>query len=233
MSALLLSWFPPWGNGNNGTESGDDDRQSNESTDPDDRELRVEAYKEEKKVDQLDEKIENHRRNYQDFLEKGANAPESRRQLYAMKARLEKFKGNLRQLEQKKATRNLIQLETKRGEKEIQSLVEKVSGDSNDLADQVNINVDQFSEMANEAEAQIHADMEQTQEAMQAMQSPSADFTAGNTEEELIMEDIAKGEASPEEFDIGDVDISEQNRSQADSQDSEWDASSDYGDKEF
>jgi hypothetical protein len=142
-----------------------------------------------------------------------------------MKARLEKFKGNLRQLEQKKATRNLIQLETKRGEQEIRELAEEVTGDSDALADEIEINVGNFSEMATEAEAQIHADMEQTQEAMKAMESPDVDFEGGQTEEQEIMEQIAEEDADPEQFDLGDVELTEQDASE----DMEWEDSEEFG----
>jgi hypothetical protein len=198
VATILLSWFP-W--------SGGEDEED-DSGGPSERELRVEAYKKQRSVSRIQEQVDNHRNQYQKYLEKGATAPDTERKTLVTKARIQKYKGNLRKLELKKELSDLNQLTAKQGEMEIKALADEVTGGSNELADNIELDPEGINEMTDEAEAQIHADGRAADEAMEALQDPQANLESGQTEEEKIMDEIAQGQAVPDDFGLDNIESS-------------------------
>lgn len=93
-----------------------------------DKELKKDIKKLNHKHKRLEKKMDEHQDNYREILEKGANAPDFKKQALAQKAQLEKKKYNIQRKKYNSSSKKLAALVSIEGAREILDMT-----DSNDL----------------------------------------------------------------------------------------------------
>ena len=172
---------------------GDEDEE-----DLDEMELRKRIAKAERNLDRIEADLERRKEEYYNYLQQGANANTRARKAYAIRARLEKFKARVQELERVKTVRNLILWELAKGQREIQSLLGEIESDID--ADFAGVDVDGFQEQIDEMRAEVKAEMGELSELMEGMEIQDLDVPLGTSEEQEMIETIAS-----DEMDIEDI----------------------------
>jgi hypothetical protein len=212
LGTVLLSGWMPWGEDEPTDETEADDEMAGDDPsniededtieDLSKRELKKRAFKQEQKLDKLQEQIDDHKQNYKQLLEKGANAGPGRRRAYAIRAKLEKFKAQFIKLERLKTTKNLSVLTFAEGKQELDAMGTDQAED--DLMEAVDLDpenlVDQFDEMKRD----LKVEMEEVGDALNSFDVRPGELSMEAMEEEEIMEKMNQNEMSSEEVVIDD-----------------------------
>lgn len=164
----------------------------------DEMELRKRIAKAERNLDRIEADLERRKEEYYNYLQQGAEANSRARQAYAVRARLEKFKARVQELERIKTVRNLTLWELAKGQREIQSLLDEIESDID--AEFTGVDVDGFQEQIDEMRAEVEAEMRELSDLMQGLEMQDLDIPLGTSEEQEMMEAIAT-----EEMDVEDI----------------------------
>lgn len=164
----------------------------------DDMELRKRIAQAERNLDRIEADLERRKEEYYNYLQQGANANTRARKAYAIRARLEKFKARVQELERVKTVRNLILWELAKGQREIQSLLDEIESDID--AEFSGLDVDGFQTQIDEMRAEVKAEMRELSDLMQGMEIQDLDIPLGTSEEQEMIETIAR-----DEMDIEDI----------------------------
>jgi predicted nucleic acid-binding Zn-ribbon protein len=161
--------------------------------------IKKEILKREQALDEVEKNIQQRRDSYQKYLEKGAGTQSrARRQVYALKARMEKYLGNLNKLKQLKIMRDISKLTLLTGQAEIRNMIDDISTE-HEVVEAAATDPETFQEEVTEVEAELKADIDEVSEQMSAMDIETADLGFDQTEEHELMEDIATGERDVDE----------------------------------
>ena len=166
------------------------------------KELRKDISKLEHSAKKLEQEMDQHRRQYKQLLQEGAQKDELQRKKYAQKAKFEKKKYAVKK---KKYKANSVKLGTVLS---IQGMREIMA-----MHDQDELELDQVMEDADAQEIQSEImdrmaafglEMDDLQEIESALDIPimQDDLDVGATEEEQVMEQIAAKKVSAEQVDI-------------------------------
>ncbi|SNR67708.1 hypothetical protein [Halorubrum vacuolatum] len=167
-------------------------------------ELRKRIISSERKLDRVEVDLEKRKEQYFDYLQQGAEAPPEARQAYAVRARLERFKSRVQELERLKTVKNLAMWELVRGQREIRELLEEIESDvAQELPE---LDAERFQEQIEEMEVQLEAEMQEISEMMSGMEPSDHDVSLGSTEEQELMDRLASEDIKLE--DVSDFGVS-------------------------
>lgn len=198
LTALLIpGWFPSFGDET--SSEPEDDRPSIE--DHSKMEIRKKIIKQEQKLEKIEDALDTRREAYQAHLQKGAKSPKQARQVYAIKARLEKFKAKVQRLERNKTVKNLTMWELARGYREISSLIDSVESDLS-ASEILDFDPEGLQADIQEMNADLHAEMKEIENMMDSFDVSESSHSIGTVKEEELMDMIAAGDVSAEELDL-------------------------------
>lgn len=189
-----MGWF--FNRNDDGSPEAQDEEDPSELND---QRFQQELLKREKALNKVGNEIQKQRNKYQEYLHKGARTDSSaRRQVFAMKARLEKYKGNLNKLKQLKILRDISEITLVRGQAEIKDMLDDITSE-NELLGMAVTDPEEFQEEIDEAEAELKADIDNISETMAGMKVETGDLGFEQTEEHELMEEIAAGDRDVEQ----------------------------------
>jgi hypothetical protein len=200
-SWLLTSWFPFGGKSNTDSEKIDPSELSL-------TEIRKNIFKEERRLDRAENVLRKREAQYVQFIEAGAQATADRRRVFAIRARLEKFKAEVQELERLTALKNLAYWTALAGQKELEQLLTETDTGL-DPAAIIDFDPTSFQEKADELQADISVKLHELDELMSALHTDSAVAGAETTVEEQLMDSVAEGLIDAETVEI-DLDLKQE-----------------------
>jgi SMC interacting uncharacterized protein involved in chromosome segregation len=168
------------------------------------KEAKSQIYILEKDIEELRETIDNKREKYRAYIKKGAQAPETRRKIFAVRARTEKFKAHLNKLKMRKKTIDMMKWTMKLGEAELTELQDEIA-EMEGAGVILDWDTDQMQTHIREMEARLQSEMDKIEEMMGGMQigavgTSSIDET--DMQEEELMEKFAQNKIAEDDIDI-------------------------------
>jgi len=165
----------------------------------DQKKIQKAIVKRERALNQVADNIQNCQDAYREYLHKGAKSTSAaKRQVFAMKARMEKYKGNLNQLKQLKFLRDISKLTLLTGQAEIREMIDDISSE-HELIDAAAEDPESFQADIDEVEAELKADMDDISDMMSGMDVEMGDMEVEQTEEQKLMSEIAAGDKNIDE----------------------------------
>lgn len=162
----------------------------------------------EQDINELGETIDQKREKYRAYIKRGAEEPEARRKIFAMRARTEKFKAHFHRLKRKKKMIDLMKWTMKLGEAELQELQQEID-DMTGAGAILDWDTDAMQQKMREMEADLQAEMSELENMMGGMtvsDASPASIDVGNLQEEKLMEQFAQDEIAGEDIDITEPD---------------------------
>lgn len=169
---------------------------------PEDVDTDKQIYKAEQEMQQARQDIQRSQNEYLGELQEGANAPPGRRRVHAIRARIAKFKANIHKLRELKAIHALTQAEVAKGVGEARTVLREAE-ETADASEVLRGDPDELADRVRDAEAQLASQFKQMEDMMGGLEvGETGDMGVETTEEEALMEELARGET-----DIDDVDV--------------------------
>lgn len=193
----------------NGESDSPDGPESIDDLDP--REIDTKRRKAKRGFEKADEEIQRLKEKHKKTLREGAECSDSRRKVLAMRARIIRFKGNLKEIKRMKDLRDWMTYTQIKGHIEVSDMAEKELSDLGVL-DEFDLDVTDVNAMISDTVANIKSDMAELGESMEEMSHAvsSGGLSERKFPEEETMERIAKGQTDADaaelEFDP-DVDV--------------------------
>jgi len=167
------------------------------------QDLRKDKAKLEQSLKQLENDMEQHQSQYQQLLQKGADADEMRRQQFAQKAKFEKKKYEIKKKKHKANSIKLGTIISIEGMREVMEMHEGQEYEIDELF-QDDLNAQQLQSQVMDQMAQFGLEIEDMQQVQEALDVEilDSDLETGASEEMEIMEEMAAGDISEEQLDI-------------------------------
>ena len=199
VSALLMvtNWLPGFG-GSDTDEKLDD---STPPTEPTKREMRKKIFKYEKQLKRLDADVEKRQKEYRNYLAEGARSSSGKRHVFAIRARLEKFKAQVQELERLQTVERLAMWETARGHQELKSMLAEMDEDV-DVTEIFDFDASEFQMQIDDVQADIQTEMNELGHVMDASEMSVGDVDMPMTEEIQLMDQIAAGERTVDDTEL-------------------------------
>lgn len=183
---------------------GNSEDEEPEENAPSQRDVRKNIFKAEQEIDNARNGIESCQDEYQEHIKKGATSSTGRRRVHAVRARIAKFKANIYRLKELKAIKSLTAWEMKDGMQDVTRMIAEIE-QSPQVNELIGTDPETLQERLNDAEAQIQAELFENDDLMSALDVDSSSISVETTEEEELMDLLARGEVDVEdlEFDAG------------------------------
>ena len=168
---------------------------------PDRRELRRRALETERRIDRAQERIGEHQRRYREELQAGAmtDSPSERR-VHAIRARFEKFKLRIQEIERMQALKDFTQLTFAMESQTIESMVADMG--SSQLTSAALQESGELQGMIDELVVGLKTDLGEMDDFMSIVDMDVSGIGIQATEEEAIMDRLAA-----EEIDLDDLEL--------------------------
>jgi myosin heavy subunit len=184
--------------------------------------VRKKIFKAEQDISEAAKGVEECRDEYHEHIQKGVNASASRRRVHAIRARIAKFKANIYRLKRLKAIKSLSTWEVKDGMDEVKELMADMQ-ESPEVSDIIDMDPEKLEERISDTEAQIAAEFQGMDDVMGALDIDTSGISLETTEEEELMNELAKGN-----LDMDDLDFDEDEMFSEDESD-DFEAGLDFG----
>jgi len=202
----LMGWF---GNG----DKDEDNSEAEESFS--DHDIRKRIFKAEQDIADAEEGVENCRNEYKSHLQDGADASPGRRRVHAIRARIAKFKSNIYRLKRLKAIKSLSTWEIKQGMDQVDDMMADMQQSSR-VNEIIGTDPDELQGRIDDAEADIAAEMQGMDDVMSALDIDSSSISVEATEEEELMDQLAKGNVDVDDLDFDTESIESSNANEDD-----------------
>lgn len=198
---FLLSWFPSWsGEKDEPTEEGSDDGNlPPDPSDLDEREIDKKIFKLERQLDRISDDIDKRKQQYTEYLQKGANSPPGRRRVFAIRARLEKFKAQIQEIERLQAIKELSMWVALKGQRDLQTMMSDLDA-SPDPTEMIDLDMAEFQQKMDELQHDIEFGMEEVTNIMSQTDVNMNDVSVSLSEEQELMNRMAEGEVTSDEL---------------------------------
>jgi hypothetical protein len=167
------------------------------------KDLRKDKAKLEQNLRQIEKERDKHRQQYEELLEKGADADEMKRKQYAQKAKFAKKKYKIKKKKHKANSVKLGTIISIEGMREVMSMHNEENYKIDDVFDD-DLNVGELQNEIMDQMAEFGLEMEDMQEVQDALDVEilDQDLDTAASEEVELMEEMRAGEISREEVDI-------------------------------
>lgn len=179
--------------------------------DLDPREIDTKRRKAKRGFEKADEEIQRLKERHKETLRKGAECSDSRRKVLAMRARIIRFKGNLKEIKRMKDLRDWMTYTQLKGHIEVSDMAEEELADIGVL-DEFDLDITDVNAMISDTVANIKSDMAELGESMEEMSHAvsSGGLSERKFPEEEMMERIADGKTDADSAELEfnpDVDV--------------------------
>ena len=159
-------------------------------------------FRAEQEIKQAQQDIERSQNEYLGELQEGANAPPGRRRVHAIRARIAKFKASIHKLRELKAIHALTQAEVAKGVGEARTVLQEAE-DVADAGEVLRGDPDELADRVRDAEAELASQFKQMEDMMGGLEvGETGDMGVETTQEEALMEELARGETAIEDIDV-------------------------------
>jgi hypothetical protein len=208
MSGLLGKLIPSrGGSGENQSTDGSEDEDL-----PSEKEMHKRVTRAERRMDKARKSIEDHTSNYKQHLMQGAqsNNPGQRR-VHAIRARFEKFKAKVQEIRRLKALKDLSQWTVAMESNKIDDMVDDID-DSSSVAEAAIKDSEEMQTMIDDLVADLQADLAEMDDVMSMADVDISGVGIQATEEEALMDSLAKNEADVEDvgLDVESLSVTEE-----------------------
>jgi hypothetical protein len=210
---ILLSWFPSWSDNGNGSTKEDtgDGGPPPDPSDIDKRDIDKKIFKLERQLDRISDDIDKRKQQYTEYLRQGADSPPGRRRVFAIRARLEKFKAQIQEIERLQAVKELSMWVALKGQRDLQSMMSDLDTGP-DPTEMIDLDMSEFQDKMDELQHDIKFGMEEVTSIMSQADVDMDDVSVSLSEEQELMNRMAEGEISSGELDL-ELDLLEEEAS--------------------
>jgi len=187
----LMSWLPGWGQ--------TDD--AGETVDLSQREIDEQVFKLERQMNRIGADVDKRKSTYIEYLKKGAEAPPGEQKVFAIRARLEKFKFHIQELERLRSMKELAKWTTVQGQTELQQMMDDIDS-SVDLNELIDIDLSEFEGKIDDLQHDIQFGMEEVSSIMDETDVDVGDISVNLGEEEALMNQMGQGTLDVEDVDL-------------------------------
>ena len=163
--------------------------------------VRKRIFKAEQDIANAEDGVKSCREEYREHIENGVTSSPGRRRVHAIRARIAKFKANIYRLKRLKAIKSLSTWEIKHGMDQVDKMMEDMQ-QSSQVNEIIGMDPDDLQERISDVEADIAAEMEGMDDVMGALDIDSSSISVETTEEEQLMDELAKGNVDIDDLDF-------------------------------
>ena len=191
---ILSSWLP-------GVLGRDDEGEALDPASMSKREIDQQVFTIERELDRIGADIDRRKQEYRTHLQEGAKAAPGKQRVHAIRARLEKFKAQIQELQRLQAIKELSIWVAIKGQSELREMMDSVET-SVDIDDMINIDLSEFQAQMDDLQHDIQYGMEEVTSLMAETDVRIDDVSVSLSEEEALMNQMAAGQVDDAALDL-------------------------------